>query len=383
MDKVTLRASVISGILFLVVIILIFELSPGFSQRIKANPTEKEVSGDKNAKSAVKTMEMDPNDNLDIPIPEGVTESDITVSSNMIYKSVNISFDVKDNTFDVAGVKNTAKQIIQISYSSDNGRIDISISLGGHYNVKWLYQDNHLYVRFFDINNSAVKVLVDPGHGGNDVGANRDGIFDTIISNLENMNLHKKRPMIDIKTIVLENNLDDLPKLYKMCNDMKFNFFSISFLRNNNLKQNSLLFDNFVPEFTANYPIEKYFDLEHFKEIYKELETMSKDSMVKIRFSPKFEYCKDPLEAITKFFNTPADKPISDIYEPCKYPFSNMMITPAGDVYPCLSQKIGNVKDLSIKEVFNLPHYRCFRKNLKASKVFGACQMCCELCPKE
>jgi MoaA/NifB/PqqE/SkfB family radical SAM enzyme len=212
---------------------------------------------------------------------------------------------------------------------------------------------------------------------------NRDGIFDTIISNLENMNSHKKRPMIDIKTIVLENNLDDLPKLYKMCNDMKFNFFSISFLRNNNLKQNSVLFDNFVPEFTANYPIERYFDLEHFKEIYKELETMSKDSMVKIRFSPKFEYCKDPLEAITKFFNTPADKPISDIYEPCKYPFSNMMITPAGDVYPCLSQKIGNVKDLSIKEVFNLPHYRCFRKNLKAAKVFGACQMCCELCPKE
>lgn len=182
MDKVTLRASVISGILFLVAIILIFELSPGFSQRIKANPTEKEVSGDKNAKSAVKTMEMDPNDNLDIPIPEGVTESDITVSSNMIYKSVNISFDVKDNTFDVAGVKNTAKQITQISYSSDNGRIDISISLGGHYNVKWLYQDNHLYVRFFDINNSAVKVLVDPGHGGNDVGANRDGIFEKNIT---------------------------------------------------------------------------------------------------------------------------------------------------------------------------------------------------------
>ena len=64
------------------------------------------------------------------------------------------------------------------------------------------------------------------------------------------------------------------------------------------------------------------------------------------------------------------------------YPYSNMMITPAGDVYPCLSQRIGNVKDMKIKDVFNLPHYRCFRKNLKAAKVFGACQMCCELCVK-
>ena len=32
------------------------------------------------------------------------------------------------------------------------------------------------------------------------------------MSNFENMNTRKKRPMIDIKTIVLENNLDDLVK---------------------------------------------------------------------------------------------------------------------------------------------------------------------------
>ena len=33
-------------------------------------------------------------------------------------------------------------------------------------------------------------------------------------------------------------------------------------------------------------------------------------------------------------------------------------------------------------DAFNLPHYRCFRKNLKVAKVFGACQMCCELSVK-
>lgn len=222
------------------------------------------------------------------------------------------------------------------------------------------------------------------GYGVNhDKNRAKDGIFEKIISNFEKMNSRAKRPMIDIKTIVLENNLDDLVKLYKMCDEMKFNFLSISFLRNNNLKQNSILFDSFVPEFNKNYPIEKYFDMEHFKEVYKELESLSKNSKVQLRFSPKFEYNKDPLDAIEKFFNSPAEKPVSEIYEPCKYPFSNMMINPAGDVYPCLSQKIGNVKDASLYEVFNLPHYRCFRKNLKAAKVFGACQMCCELCVKE
>lgn len=222
------------------------------------------------------------------------------------------------------------------------------------------------------------------GYGKNhDKNRAKDGIFEKIMSNFENMNSRSKRPMIDIKTIVLENNLDDLVKLYKMCDEMKFNFLSISFLRNNNLKQNSVLFDSFVPEFNQNYPIEKYFDMEHFKEVYRELESLSKKSKVKLRFSPKFEYNKDPLASVERFFETPNDKPVSEIYEPCKYPFSNMMINPAGDVYPCLSQKIGNVKDKTLIEVFNMPHYRCFRKNLKAAKVFGACQMCCELCVKE
>ena len=221
------------------------------------------------------------------------------------------------------------------------------------------------------------------GYGKNhDKNRAKDGIWDKIMSNFENMNTRKKRPMIDIKTIVLENNLDDLVKLYKMCDEMKFNFLSVSFLRNNNLKQNSVLFNSFVPEFNANYPIQKYFDMEHFKEVYRELESLSKKSKVQIRFSPKFEYAKNPLEKIEEFFNTPAEKPVAEIYKPCMYPFSNMMINPSGDVYPCLSQKIGNVKEMSVKEVFNLPHYRCFRKNLQAAKVFGACQMCCELCLK-
>lgn len=208
----------------------------------------------------------------------------------------------------------------------------------------------------------------------------KEGIFDTIISNLDKLNAKKgknKNPMVDIKTIVLENNLDDLPKLYKLCKDMDFKFLSISFLRNNDLRQNSCLRESFGEEFYAQkYPIQSYFDMEHFKEVYKELRSMKGD--VHIRFSPKFEG-GDELGKIERFFGYDKDKPIQEIYEPCLYPFGNMMINPQGDVYPCLSLKIGNVKDKSIKEIFNSPHYCCFRKNLRISKCFEACQMCCEL----
>lgn len=215
-----------------------------------------------------------------------------------------------------------------------------------------------------------------------DTNRGKEGIFDKIVSNLENLKSKKKNQMIDIKTIVLENNLDDLPKLYKLCTDMGFEFLSVSFLRNNNWKQSSVLQESFIPEFNENYPIKPYFDIEHFKEIYREIESIK--GKTKLRFSPKFEYSKNPPEAIEKFFSLAESTPIQEIYAPCKFPYNNTFINPEGYIYPCLSQKIGNVKERSIKEIFNMPNYCCFRKNLKANGgVFGACQMCCELSLKQ
>lgn len=224
------------------------------------------------------------------------------------------------------------------------------------------------------------------GYGKNhDINRDKEGIFDKIITNLEKLNEKKRknRPMVDIKTIVLENNLDDIPKLYKLCTEMNFDFLSVSFLRNNNLKQNSVLRETFGEEFyKTQYPIEPYFNMEHFEEIYKELQALSKTSKVKIRYSPKFDG-KNALLKIKKFYGECQNKNICDIYKPCKYPFSNMMINPQGDVYPCLSIKIGNVKDKKLKDIYNEPKFRCFRKNLKHSKVFSSCQMCCELVVKD
>lgn len=218
------------------------------------------------------------------------------------------------------------------------------------------------------------------GYGENhDKNRGKEGIFDVIVSNLEKLKAKKgkSKPMLDIKTIVLENNLDDLVKLYKLCDDMKFDFLSISFLRNNDLKQNSVLRESFGEEFYAQkYPIKPYFNMEHFKEVYREIEGLK--SKVQVRFSPKFEG-GDTLSKIEKFYSYDETKPVQELYQPCMYPFSNMMINPQGDVYPCLSLKIGNVREKRLKEVFNMPKYCCFRKNLKASGVFEACQMCCEL----
>lgn len=68
------------------------------------------------------------------------------------------------------------------------------------------------------------------GYGENhDKNRGKEGIFDIIISNLENLKSQKPKQMIDIKTIVLENNLDDLVKLYKLCEKWDLNFCQFRF----------------------------------------------------------------------------------------------------------------------------------------------------------
>ncbi len=260
------------------------------------------------------------------------------------------------------------------------------------YTSKKIWNKVHVVSNGILINDEIIKAFIKykllmlsvslDGYGENhDKNRGKEGIFDIIISNLENLKSQKPKQMIDIKTIVLENNLDDLVKLYKLCEKMGFEFLSISFLRNNNWKQSSILQESFIPEYNANYPIEQYFDMAHFKEVYREIESIK--GKTKLRFSPKFEYSKNPLESIEKFFNLPPETPVQKIYKPCTFPYNNMFINPEGFVYPCLSQKIGNVKDKSLKELFNAPHYCCFRKNLKANGgTFGSCQTCCELTPE-
>ena len=230
-----------------------------------------------------------------------------------------------------------------------------------------------------------LSVSLDGWGKNHDKFRNKEGIFNTIKNNLENLNEKRKKEksplMIDIKTIVLKDNLEDILKLYEYATNSKFEFLSISFLRNNNLKQNGTLYDSFDEIFyKPEYPIEKYFDLEEFEKIYLEIQKIKKFSKTKIRFAPKFDNDNPEIElkAIKNFFNNPK-KDIKEIYYPCLYPYSNTIINPMGDIYPCLSYKMGNIKEQKLIDIINNPKYRCFRKNLKHSKIFSSCQMCCEL----
>ena len=90
-----------------------------------------------------------------------------------------------------------------------------------------------------------------------------------------------------------------------------------------------------------------------------EIESLKKNSKCEIRFAPKFDYSKNPLMEIENFYKE--EKDFKNLYKPCTFPCSDTFITPEGLVYPCLSVKMGDLKEQSLNEVYSSEKYKSFR----------------------
>jgi MoaA/NifB/PqqE/SkfB family radical SAM enzyme len=65
--------------------------------------------------------------------------------------------------------------------------------------------------------------------------------------------------------------------------------------------------------------------------------------------------------------------------KPCYSRFLRLEINPYGDVTPCLSWIAGNVREQSVRDIWNNERYRRFRQTLTAVNYFPGCLRCCGL----
>ena len=92
--------------------------------------------------------------------------------------------------------------------------------------------------KIYTYNTLLLSVSLDGYKSHHDEIRNRQGLWDNVITNLELLKEIKEKnkkikPLVDIKTVVLENNLDDIPKIYKEAIRLNCEFLSLSLKRNN------------------------------------------------------------------------------------------------------------------------------------------------------
>ena len=183
-----------------------------------------------------------------------------------------------------------------------------------------------------------------------------------------NNNIRNKISIIDIKTTLYDQTEEEILNIYSYARSINADYFTLSLPKMNSYQFNSKLFslgellrfENNCESINLNI-----LRFEKLKKVVEEI-TLNKGNLrgPKLRIYPK-------IKKASLF----SQKPL--MYKPCMEPWTGLSIRTNGDVYPCLSVKIGSMLNSSFKEVWNSKNYKLFRSELRKRKFLNVCDGCC------
>ncbi|MFC2157513.1 radical SAM protein [Acidobacteriota bacterium] len=198
-----------------------------------------------------------------------------------------------------------------------------------------------------------------------------DEAFDQTISGIKIIQDAKKRlgknyPIINTFTVMARENVGDLVAVADLAEELGVEKCFIEIY--------DTALDRFGAELSSKLPHER--DRERY--------LMEDDQLKTLR--EQLESIKKRPNKGTQFRTLPHEFTLDDIinyYRPdfslkgrmCTVPWWLLRISPTGDVYPCFNYPVGNVKDLSLKEIWAGETYQTFRKAMKPGTA-EACRGC-------
>jgi MoaA/NifB/PqqE/SkfB family radical SAM enzyme len=183
----------------------------------------------------------------------------------------------------------------------------------------------------------------------------------------------KSNCLLDIKTVLLDSNAHQLLKIHKFCVEvLKADTHAFQFLKGSSIQHSDIMVD-----LEEIHKIEKAPVYENFKDIFQQLELIrqyNKTSTASAFVHPKIcnlegEHKIKPQE----YLNASSFEPKE--FQLCKFPWSSVHINVDGNLFPCMSVSMGNVKDKKLIEIMMGKKFSEFKKTLKQNLVQG-CNRC-------
>lgn len=177
--------------------------------------------------------------------------------------------------------------------------------------------------------------------------------------------------LLDIKTVVLDENANSLYEMYKYAKEeLGCDTHSFQFLKGSPLQHSDKMYaldTIYVPNLAYEY---KNFDI-----IKKELEKIAKENPPSVFVHPKFIELKED-EDFSKLdiINNPVLK--KEYFQACKFPWSSVHINYDGSLYPCMSISMGNIKNLSLKNIIFGKDFTNFKNIIKKEELVNGCNRC-------
>lgn len=214
------------------------------------------------------------------------------------------------------------------------------------------------------------------------IGDNHDGIrksaglFDKAVETIMKIQEKKKAlrtnfPLIDIKTVIMKENLGQLTDILGLADNLSADFITYSVPR---LMDNlySAPYREDIREICGALPSYPRLEDGELELLTKQVSRIRKYSgKAKVRFYPANMLDERTLGKLYRQELSPQN------FRACSLPWSRMSISPHGDVYPCLSYLVGNARRESLASIWNGPRFREFRKCLERKRLSNFCLGCC------
>ena len=209
--------------------------------------------------------------------------------------------------------------------------------------------------------------------------------FNKIVHNINVLNevkklKRKKKPLLTIKTSITDDVVDQLEAFCEFCdNELNANTIVIQLVKTLHHAQFSFrVYKKLSDLMTAGTPMS--YKYQRSKEIVDSLCHLIKkysSRRMSIEIFPKLK----TKEQFQRYF----DQQGIDVYKKCNMPWSMITVLPSGDVVPCFSLSLGNIKEFNYNintTVFKKRHegfYRDFGIDQSGDHTPPYCNCCCYL----
>lgn len=180
--------------------------------------------------------------------------------------------------------------------------------------------------------------------------------------------------ILDIKTMVLEENASDLFAIHKfVAEELKADTHVFQFQKGSPLQHSDQEYD-----FEEIFARSQALVLKNFTEVKKQLKLVqayAENHRTSVYLHPKVteldrSYDSQRLDLLNRKLHD------SDLYQTCPYPGTSVHINSDGKVFPCLSVCVGNVREKSLSEIARGTKFALFREEIGRVGTVPGCNRC-------
>lgn len=201
-----------------------------------------------------------------------------------------------------------------------------------------------------------------------------NGLEEILKVFIRRRNAVKSKCMLEIKTLILDENAEELFDIHRYCMEtLKADHHSFQFLKGSPF-QHSIKAVAMEDVFKATpAPVYKKFDV-IIKEIRRIKSYNIKNGYTSFLHPNLSDICtKKPIADLSCLNTEQFD---CRRFRNCKFPWSSVHINYDGEVFPCLSIALGNLKNHTFDEILRGAPYRDFLRIIKKKGLLQACNRC-------